>query len=831
MSVRTPFSPQALLFLLLGLVSSGCATGSYLAYRLHPDYPRPRTETLQMAGLAAPVQVYFDAQGAPHLRAENERDLLRALGYVHGRERFFQMDMLRRIARGRVSELVGDQPLLESTTVQFDRAMRGWGLDEAAMADENVLTGEARELLAAYVAGVNAALSEHRPLEYRLLRVEPAPWTAADSFAVGRLNAWSITHNWTQELTRLLFALYGGTERADAIFPSRPWRGGVSIPLSKEARALPPAIVDAVRPFFPPRPVEETRQKISSLLLRSPFALEGGSNAWVVGGGRSVSGKPLLANDPHMTHFLPSLVFPQHLSCPGLDVIGGTLPGFPYVLFGRNAHVAWGITSAVGDAVDLFVEKSSPDRPGEVLTPTGWKPLEVREIVIRVRKAGRFVEKRYPLRKSHNGPIVNDIYPDLFPPWAPLISLRWDTTGAALGVVQFRSANAARTVEELRSALQGVVTPATVFTAADVHGAVALFAGGRLPIRRHHLGTFPAPGWLAEYQWQSFAPPEMLPAFRGGAGDRLSHANNLLWAPERASFPYHVDSAPSFRRDRIQELLEARPRHDPQSFAAIQTDVRVLRAKQILPAILQDLSSLKTQNSQEEKALALLRAWDLEARAESPAAALFFMVYRGAALAALKDELPLRARQFVLSQPYTTPMVDQWFEDPNHLVWDDRGTPARETRGDLVRAAFREAVAELARTQGPDPYSWHWGRLHTLHLRHFFGSQKAIASFVNLPRTEMPGGIDSVWKTHFHLGSSQDPFRVVAGPVFRMVVDLADPTYAWWVVETGTSGWPGSPHYGDQFPRWRAGKLVPMVSDWRTLPSQSMGLLTLVPKR
>jgi penicillin amidase len=441
------------------------------------------------------------------------------------------------------------------------------------------------------------------------------------------------------------------------------------------------------------------------------------------------------------------------------------------------------------------------------------------------------VEKKYPLRRSANGPLVNDIYPDLFPPWAPPTALRWDTTGAAEAVLHFRSANAARNVDELRAALQRVVTPATVFTAGDVHGAVVQFAGGRLPIRRHHLGTFPAPGWLPEYQWQGFAPAEVLPARRGGAGDRLAHANNLIWPPDRAPFPYHVDSAPSFRRDRIMELLEARPRHDPQSFAAIQTDVRVLRAKRLLPSILQDLAALRTPSAQEEKALSLLRAWDLEARAEAPAPALFFMVYRGAALAALEDELPPRARQFVLSQPYGTPMVDLWFDDPNHPVWDDRRTPARETRGDVVRAAFRAAVAELARTQGPDPSSWRWGRLHTLHLQHFFGSRKSLASFVNLPQTEMPGGIDTVWKTHFHLGSTKNPFRIVAGPVYRMVVDLADPTYGWWVVETGTSGWPGSPHYGDQFPRWRAGKLVPMVSDWRTIPSQSMGVLTLVPGR
>jgi penicillin amidase len=654
----------------------------------------------------------------------------------------------------------------------------------------------------------------------------------ADSFAVGRITAWGVTHNWTQELSRLLLALYVGVDRAEKLYPSRAWPGTVSVVLQGAEKPLPPAVVDEVRALFPARPykTEEHRgaasgEDIAALTARMGLA----SNAWVVGGAHTRSGKPLLGSDPHLSHLLPSMMVQMHISCPGLDAIGITTPGLPYILIGHNRHVAWGMTSAVADAIDLYVEKVNPQNNDQVLTPGGWKPIQKRKVVIRIRKDGKLVERTFTHRYSRNGVFINDLYPGRFPKWAPPFAIHWDTRGTAQSIALLRQGNLARNVTELKKTYARMTTPPSVYMAGDVHGRVALFASGRIPLRPHHRGTFPVPGWLDRYQWKGFARPEQLPAVEGGADARFAHGNSLLWDPQRAPFIYHIDSAPSYRMDRIMDLLKNRAKHDSGSFAQMQTDVYLHRARRVLPHILADLAGPSSLSPLERKALGLLKDWNYAAQAKDPAPSVFFMTYREAGLAAIKDEVGGVARQFVLTRRYATHMMDQWFDDARHVVWDDRATASRETRPPIVRAAFRRAVAKLAEKFGSNPAKWRWGRLHRLQMRHVFGGKKALAKTVNLKPVELSGGMDSIWKAHFNIGHPKHPFKVIAGPVFRMVVDLADIHHARWILDTGASGWPGSPHYGDQHEKWYQGQTVPMISDWSTIKRQAKGVWTLKP--
>jgi penicillin G amidase len=822
------------LLALAALGTGGCALSAYLGYQMSPDYPVPETETLRLPGLEAPVEVLFDPQGVPHLRAKSERDLALATGFVQARERFFEMDMIRRIARGRVSALVGDQPLLGSTTVEFDLAMRGWGLDEAADADAAAVDPEAGALLAAFAAGVNAAVARKTPLEYRLLGLAPEPWLPSDTFAVGRLTAWSVTHNWSQELSRLLLALHQGPDRAELLYPARPWDGGVSVPLTGEVRALPPSIVPEVRALLPPGPgalppAADPHPAEQAAWLPSPGAFGLGSNAFAVGGARTRSGKPLLASDPHLSHLLPSMMMQMQLACPDFDVIGISVPGLPYVLIGHSPQVAWGMTSAVADVVDFYLEQVDPADPGRVRTPAGYQPLTRREVVIQVRDGDQLQPRTFVLRASRNGPIIQDMYPGKLPASAPPVALHQEPGSMVDSLARLRRSQSAKSAGELRALLAGVAAPSSVYTVADVQGGVELFACGHIPVRERHLGTFPVPGWLDEYQWKRFATPEELPALVGGADALVGHANNLVWEPARAAVPFHIDSAPSYRLDRIVELLRATPKHDPSTFARIQRDVKMKRAERVLPFMLEDLLILSPRSELEDEALGLLIAWDLEATTGSPAPTLFFETYRLAGLAALSDELPAPQREFVLQQRYSTHMLDVWFFDPEHPVWDDLSTPRRESRREVVQAAFQQAVAGLSERFGPEPASWAWGRVHYLELHHPFGGKAALADLVNLPRHPMPGALDTVWKAHFDIGDSREPYRVVAGPVFRMLADLQDLGRGLWILDTGASGWPGSPHYADQHARWLRGEYVPMLSDWRELGRRARGVLTLAP--
>ena len=816
----------------LVVAGAGCAASSYIGYKTSPDYPKDRDETIAIPGLHQPVKVYLDAVGVAHIDAADEVDLVRATGFFQARNRFFAMDMMRRFARGRMSELVGEQPILEGTTVKFDVSMRGWGIDQAVQGDVAALDPGSRVLMEAFVEGVNAGMARYLPLEYRLLRVQPEPWTLADSFALGRLNAWGVTHNWQQELSRLLLALSVGIDRASLIYGNDWWHGGTSLPPDAPIRALPPAIAPELAGWFPPRPYEVQKQPgdvASDRTAPDATFFTCASNSWVVSGQRSASGRPISANDPHLSHMLPSLFYQQHLRAPGLDVIGASIAGLPYVLAGHNENVAWGTTSAVGDAVDLYIEKQNPANPDEVLTSQGYRPIGHDEEVVRIRRGAGFEERRFVLRRTAHGAILNDMYPNLFPANAPLVALRWDPKGVSASIAALSQAGRARSVEELRTALLAMAAPASTWTAADTSGAIALFVTGEIPGRKNHLGTFPVPGWLDAYEWSPPVDPPKMPFAVSRTGGVFAHANNLVRAPDTSAVFVNVDAAPSYRFDRITELLAARPQHTSRSMADIQMDVKLNRAVRLAPLMLQDLATVADWTPLEAQALGLLKAWDFEATVQSVAASVFQSTYRQAIIGALRDEVDRAGFEFLMSQRYSTNVADMWFDRVDHVVWDDRATPAIESRRDVVVAAFRAAVARLASELGPVASEWRWGRLHTLQIRHAFGSQKSLKKFVNLPQVEVGGGLDSVWKSHFDLGNDKTPFAAVAGPAYRHVVDLADIRHGLWISDTGVSGWPGAPHYGDQHPSWLRGEFVPMVSDWDEIRASARAVVTLSP--
>ena len=544
----------------LALFATGCSTLSYLAYRISPNYPEDKTEILELSGLQAPVLVHLDALGVPHIEAENELDLVRAVGFLHGRSRFFEMDTIRRYARGRLSELVGEQKVSFGSTVALDTSMRSWGLEKAAQAEVDGLDDEMKELFTAYVEGVNAALEQFKPVEYRLLEVEPEPWAIADSFAVGYMVAWGITHNWQHEVCRLLLALQVGHERAEQIFPPEPWPGDPSLKAEGEPRALPPSVPPELEEMFPERPYIGPRAQAQVTAAPTTMVLpefEGASNGWVLGGERTTSGMPIVAGDPHLPHTLPSIVFQQHLRCPELEVIGMTIPGVPYVLFGHNRRVAWTITAAMADVVDLYIERTDPKNSGQVLGPEGPEPIVSEEVVVRIREGSGFRERTAQIRHTPRGPLFNDMYPDLLPKGAPLVSVHMMPMGAGSTMRSLRRASVARDVHELREALIGLVSPTSTVSAADMNGDITLFATGSVPVREHHRGTFPSPAWLGKYKWTELASPDDIPHGTGSGRSFFVNTNNLMVEPARSPVIFHVDSAPSYRRDRVVEMIEA----------------------------------------------------------------------------------------------------------------------------------------------------------------------------------------------------------------------------------------------------------------------------------
>lgn len=811
---------------LLATMVAGCSAATWVKYRMNPDYPRAVDSTHVVAGLGGEVLIYLDEGGVPHIEASTELDLMRAVGFAHGRDRFFQMDLLRRYSQGRLSELLGEQDMGTRTSVELDAAMRGWGFAEACRRDLENTEPELLDLLEAYADGVNAARAEFPTIEHRLLRVEAEPWRPVDSLSVGLLTAWGITHNWKQEAARLLFAVHGGIERSERLYPSRAWPGATSIELTGEPHELPPAIVEEVRALFPPVAFEPF-DTAAVPAFPDPFPGGAASDGWALGGTFTASGKPIVANDPHLTHTAPSLFYQQHLHCPEVDVIGITVPGVPFILVGHNRHVAWGLTSAVADAGDLYIEKPTDGDGAEVMGPRGIEPVttEIRSILIRRRR--KFDTRDFPLRRTSRGPLLNDLYPGLLPADGPLVSLHWDLAGVARGMEGYRQANRATNVEELIQAFHQVTVPLNAVVSGDVHGKIALSTTGRIPVRKNHLGTFPVPAWNSGYLWDGFVPQDRMPVVIGGEQDRIVHANNLMYDPTRAPIFFGIDSAPDYRVVRSFRRLDETGEHTVDRSIDIQHDVKLLRGERLTPVFLAALQPGRDWSEREKAALALLEEWDFEATPDSGATAVFFATYRAAVLMAMADELPPKARRFVLSLPYPYFFFDQWFENEEHPAWDDRQTSEVETRSEVLWAAFRQAVKELEEKLGRKVQKWTWGELHFRQFKHPFGSKKILAKKVNMPRSPAGGAWGALRKSHFDMGNPDNPYRSIGGAVLRMAVDMADVNRGRWIIETGASGWAGSPHYRDQHKLWVEGKSLPMLFDWNEVPEKSSAMLRL----
>jgi penicillin amidase len=817
--MKTKLGLAALVLLGVGIaVLALTPLGTIVSYRVAPSYPENEDETLALDGLRAPVDVYFDDWGIPHVEAQDAVDLARAVGFVQGRYRFFQLDVLRRFGTGRISELIGEQKILFSTTVEFDLAMRGWGFAQRAHIDLGSIPEFDRDVILAFTDGVNQALGRYRPVEYDILGIEPEPWELSDCLMVAMVQSWSITHNWEQEAVRLSLALNLGLAMSEAIYPNEPLPGEPTIAASGGRGQLPAAIAPEITGLFPAAPdaaaaaSARARYALGSLAQIRPSA----SNAWVVASARSASGMPILSNDMHLSHTLPSLLFLQHIKTPELDAIGVTLPGLPFLVAGHNGSVAWGATSAVADVVDLVIERRDPRRPEHVESETGDCPLERRVAVVRVRDGEAFDERRFSLRRTCHGPLLNDMYPGYLPEDGPLVAIHWESPGVERSFGHLYRANRARNVDELREHLMRIPSPVQNIVAADRDGHIAFFSTGSVPIRRHHRGTFAAPGWLEKYAWAGWTPADEMPHLRDPGRGYLVNTNNKAVSPHHHRPLFQVDSAPSYRADRVVERLEVQSGHTRETVQAIQLDTKAPRAAVVLPGILDDLDELEGRgelSTFEIAALDALRGWNHDAAAESTGALIFYATYREAIVRALDDKLSDPVMHLFLVQRYSTNAVDLWFEADDHVVWDEIGTPEREGRADVVGEAFQNAVASFRDSLGGDLAAWSWGDVHVHRPKHLFGGQ-SVLDFMNLRPVGLGGGLDSVWKAHFNLGNDGDPFCVVAGPAYRFAADLADLDDAQFGIDTGESGWALSPHYGDLYEKWVAGELVPAIYDW-----------------
>jgi penicillin amidase len=780
---------------LLGLLLlvAAAAGGGYLWLR--QSLPQIDGE-LRVPGLAEPVTILRDRWAIPHIRAASLLDALFAQGFVHAQDRLWQMEFQRRLGAGRLAEILGPAAV---ATDRFMRTLGFYRLAEASLAHLSPLT-QAR--LEAYAAGVNAWLATRSgplPPEFLLLRQPaPEPWSPADSLVWLRLMALDLSVNYRDELLRARLARQLSDAQIADIWPEE--QAGTPVTLSALAQALPfERLAGALPPAPPPGQ---------------------GSNAWVVAGSRTLSGAPLLANDPHLGLQAPGVWYLAHLAAPELELIGATLPGVPGIVLGHNGSVAWGFTNAGPDTQDLFIERIDPADPARYLTPDGPAPFLRREELIRVKGAAPV---SLTVRATRHGPVLSDVLPDQdgFEP-GHVVALAWaalaedDRTAQAL-----LELNGARDWAGFVAAAEQVGAPMQNIFYADTGGRIGLIAPGRVPIRRQGDGRWPVPGWSGDYDWQGWIPAAALPRALDPPAGLLFNANNRL-VPE--DFPYFLaaDWEPPHRARRLAELLVG-DRHDLAGFAAIQADQLSLLARDLLPVMLEaDAPSPAAATAQ-----AALARWDRVMRADAPEPLLFAAWYRELSRLVYADELGELFLSFWRLRPeFMTRILTE------RQTWcDDVGTAPVETCAELAARALELALADLASRFGANPSAWRWGAAHPARMAHpILGDHPWLAWLFNLVSASGGDGT-TVNVGHYWLRDEQRPFASTHAASYRGLYDLADLDRSRFVATTGQSGNPLSPHYRDLMALWAAGTTVPMSRAPGVYEAGAIGRLSLVPAR
>jgi len=690
--------------------------------------------------------------------------------------------------------------------------MRRIGLGRVAESEVAGLGPDERDILEGYAAGINGFLATHRrrlPLEFRLLRFRPEPWSTADSLAWGKAMAWSLAANWDTEWFRAKLVDQLGPDAA-AVFEAGYPAGH---PVTVEPGVSYAGLSDSLLFEF------QTAQRELGLFAG------GASNSWAVSGQHSTTGAPLLASDPHLRPQMPSIWYEAHLCGDGLDVIGATLPGLPAVLIGHNQQIAWGVTASMVDIQDLFVERTDPERPGFYQTPTGWEPFSIRQETIQVR--GRSEPLVEEIQETRHGPSLTPLLTGatrFLAVQCPILQPGHAVRGAL-------RLNRAQSWGEFRAALADWDV-ALNFVYADSAGNIGYQLSGQVPRRKKGSGLLPAPGWDPDYDWDGYLLADELPSRFNPPEGYIVSANNAIVGD---SYPQHLshDWIDGFRAMRIETQLRSRERHSVDDFAAIQMDFTSEAARQIV----EQLAGLEPRPGDPlvTRALEYLRRWNYCLTPDSIAATIYAALrqrllhnvfgprlgphlgaYAGLApsIDVAGSAYPARVTGLLIDLLRRTDAT--WLAGGTHATWDE-----------LKWQSLSEAVRELRSRLGDDLDTWRWGRLHQIRFDHPLGRVKPLDRLFSRGPYPIGGDADT---PHQSAGFSGTYAASDWIPSYRQIVDLGNFANSRAIHTTGQSGLPGSPHFDDFIPEWLAGRYHPMLYDRRQILDNLEHMLVLRPR-
>lgn len=765
--------------------------------------------------LSAAVQVYTDEYGVPHVYAENEEDLFFAVGYLQASERLYKMDVIARAVEGRLAEAFGPD------LVEDDRYLRVWGFHRIAQNVVKTLSPETQALLNRSVAGINAYIDSHMedlPVEFKIAGHKPLHWSIEHMIGYARLMAHDLCLAWMPEV----------------VF------GGVLDKLGdQKARELYPVYPDT-KPYIVPQKVENFSATAEWIFKRDQRIREItggigshiGSNNWVLSGSMTASGKPLLANDPHLGFSQPPVWYEMHLVGGRFDVAGVTLAGIPLVVLGQNTRYAWAFTNVMMDDTDFYVEVTDDEHPNQYFHDGVWRDMTIHEEAIRVKGAEPV---RYYVRETHHGPIINDVHAILKENDSPPIAMAWVGNFITTELDAFFGLNTATNWEDFSNAVQKFWVPGQNMVFADTAGNIGWRPAVAIPIRARGTGLVPLPGDDSQWDWKGFVPFDEMPSMYNPEQGYIATANNKTIGDE---FPYYISAywEPPSRANRIVELLEQPgKKFTVKDMQDIQLDNLSDHARDLTPHFVNLLASARFETENQQQAYTALKNWDYTLSTTEMAPAVFEALWVHFANNLYGDEMDLIGPEFKkgffklanLSLRNSIFLLEQI---PGSEWFDDVSTAElRETPRLIVEKSFKEAVRELEDSLGDNPADWAWGKLHTLTHHHPMSKVKILDIMLNLDvgPFEVDGSGTTVNAQQYRM---DDPYEIVLGPSVRHVYDLSDLGQgSLTILPTGQSGNPASPNYRDQAELYNSGKYRRFPTAEASVKNSGYRLLVMKP--
>jgi penicillin G amidase len=760
---------RIILFSLLSLVIVAVIAGAILISGIKRGALPQYKGELKLAGLSAPVTVYRDERGMPHIYAENEPDLYFAVGYIMSQERLWQMDLIRRATSGRLSEIFG------ADYVQTDLFLRSLGIPEKSGMVINNADPAVLESISSFTDGVNAYIDnagKKLPPEFRILGYKPDQWKREDVANIIGYLGWDLAGgNLSTDIFNYRLIKKMGIEKAGELIPD--WKADST----------------SVFPDFrlPDEKLKEALAFISSMdkLKSLGVASFSGSNNWAVSGKKTETGKPVLSNDMHLALSAPGIWFQMHQVIPGkLNVTGVAVPGEPLIVAGHNEKIAWGMTNLMVDDVDLFSEKINPENNDQYYYDGEWKNMKMRNEIIRI-KGGK--SDTATIKFTHRGAVISD-FRDIKD---AVLSMRWSGYDNSDELKAVFLINRAANWEDFRSALKGFNSISQNFAYADVDGNIGLNTGGGVPVRKGY-GSIIRTGETSEYDWKGYVPFDQLPSSYNPEKGYVSSANNKTVSsdyPYYISFRFYVP----YRISRIRSMLEEKEILGIDDFKRMITDQHSDYARLLTPFVVKLKERLNSMDPSESAAFSSLEEWDFNMDKDKAAPAIFEFLSKSMAKNLLGDELeelfvqlPGSIKDYYIYRILETG-ADRWVDDIN--------TSAAETLDDIILKSFKDCVKTLSETYGADVNKWTWGSIHRISLDHPLATVKIIDRIFKLSSGKVGvGGSNHTVCPYTY----KEGFIVTDGASERHIFNTANWDESYTVIPTGASGVPSSEFYLSQ---------------------------------